>query len=286
MIRDDNFITIQGWMCTKLKLKGNALLTYALIYGFCQDGESDFHGSLNYICEFTNSTRQGVSKTLTELVESGLVIKEQGYPNNRYKINWKALDEPKTDPEPVQEDVNKVNTDVNKVYADVNKVYVPCKQSLHNNKYNNKEYNKEYNNALQEPKASESSSSGKESVIKENIYLKARTEAAEVGEIVDEMNRVWNTSFKKTTALTKKMIKDRLKEGFTKEDFFAVIADRYEKWGRKPFKFSNGELSSTYLRPSTVFSPKMENYLVGARALKVQNATSSERSSERSSLVF
>ena len=42
------YIVIQDWMISDLQLKGNELLTYALIYGFSQDGESEFKGSLKY----------------------------------------------------------------------------------------------------------------------------------------------------------------------------------------------------------------------------------------------
>ena len=43
------YIAIQDWMISDLQLKGNELLTYALIYGFSQDGESEFKGSLKYL---------------------------------------------------------------------------------------------------------------------------------------------------------------------------------------------------------------------------------------------
>ena len=31
-----NYLNIQGWMVQDLELKGNELLAYALIFGFCQ----------------------------------------------------------------------------------------------------------------------------------------------------------------------------------------------------------------------------------------------------------
>jgi hypothetical protein len=31
-----NYVTIQGWQVSELKLSGNELIAYALIYGFCQ----------------------------------------------------------------------------------------------------------------------------------------------------------------------------------------------------------------------------------------------------------
>ena len=47
-IKNDNYIAIQGFMVKELELTGNELIAYALVYGFSQDGESKFKGSLNY----------------------------------------------------------------------------------------------------------------------------------------------------------------------------------------------------------------------------------------------
>ena len=63
-------------MINSLKLKGNELIIYALIYGFTQDGEQWFEGSRQYLAEWCNSTKQGVQKNLKSLVEKGLLIKE------------------------------------------------------------------------------------------------------------------------------------------------------------------------------------------------------------------
>lgn len=75
MIKNENYIQISGWMVSELKLKGNELLIYAVIHGFSQDGKSDFHGGLSYLAEWTNSTKQGVIKSIKSLVEKGLVVK-------------------------------------------------------------------------------------------------------------------------------------------------------------------------------------------------------------------
>jgi len=75
MIKNENYIQISGWMINELNLKGNELLIYALIHGFCQDGKSFFQGSLSYIAEWTNSTKQGVIKCLKSLIDRGLVQK-------------------------------------------------------------------------------------------------------------------------------------------------------------------------------------------------------------------
>lgn len=75
MIRDENYITIQGWMRNILGLKGNELLVFSLIYGFSQDGVSEFRGSIKYIQEWTGASKNTVLKSLNSLVTSGLIIK-------------------------------------------------------------------------------------------------------------------------------------------------------------------------------------------------------------------
>ena len=76
-VKNENYIVITGWMVNELQLKGNDLLIYALIYGFSQDYEQRFNGSLQYIADWTNSTKAGVSKSLKRLVEKGVIAKEE-----------------------------------------------------------------------------------------------------------------------------------------------------------------------------------------------------------------
>lgn len=76
MVKDCNFITIQGWMVNDLHLKGNDLMVYAIIYGFSQTDNQEFTGSLQYLAEWTQSTKQGVSNNLKRLIEKKLIEKE------------------------------------------------------------------------------------------------------------------------------------------------------------------------------------------------------------------
>lgn len=73
VIKSGNYINIQGFMVKDLGLKGNELLVYAIIYGFSQDGETHFTGSLQYLADWTNSTKQGVLKNLKSLLEKKLI---------------------------------------------------------------------------------------------------------------------------------------------------------------------------------------------------------------------
>ena len=50
---------------------------YAIIYGFSQDGETRFTGSLQYLADWTNSTKQSCIKCLKSLVEKGYIIKHE-----------------------------------------------------------------------------------------------------------------------------------------------------------------------------------------------------------------
>lgn len=81
IVKSENYIVIQGFMVTDLKLKGNELLTYAIIYGFSQAQNQSFNGSLSYLAEWTNSTKQGVLKNLKSLLEKGLIIKSEKFLN-------------------------------------------------------------------------------------------------------------------------------------------------------------------------------------------------------------
>lgn len=75
-VNDENYINIMGWMVNKLHLKGNELLIYAIIYGFSQAEQQTFSGSLQYLADWTNSTRQGVMKNLKSLLDKGLIDKK------------------------------------------------------------------------------------------------------------------------------------------------------------------------------------------------------------------
>lgn len=85
-VKDNNFIAIQGWMRTKLNLKGNELLIYALIYGFSQDGESRFKGSRKYIADWCGCSLNTVDRTLNSLVDKGLLAKYPHIDDNGIRL--------------------------------------------------------------------------------------------------------------------------------------------------------------------------------------------------------
>ena len=138
MVRNDNFITIQGWMLNELGLKGNALLVYALIYGFSQTEDCEFTGSASYLAEWCGCSRQTIANTLNKLVKSELLIKKEEFKNNikfcSYSVNLTGCQNF------LQGGVKKFDRGVSKFFTG------GCQNFLHNNiDINNKKDNIEDN---------------------------------------------------------------------------------------------------------------------------------------------
>lgn len=89
-VKDTNYLQIQGWMVSKLGLKGNRLLIYAIIYGFSQDGHNMFRGTMNYLAQWTCSSKESVRKILNKLCEETLIIKHIEYVNDIRFVYYKT----------------------------------------------------------------------------------------------------------------------------------------------------------------------------------------------------
>ena len=90
-IKDENYYQISGWMLNRLGLKGTELQVFAIIYGFSQDGESVFGGSLNYLCDWVGASKPTIIKALKDLVDKQFIIKDTTTINNvtfnRYRVD-------------------------------------------------------------------------------------------------------------------------------------------------------------------------------------------------------
>lgn len=73
-------------------------------------------------------------------------------------------------------------------------------------------------------------------------------------EIVNYLNDVADKNFRHSTKKTQTLIRARLKEGFTVDDFKRVIDNKTKEWKHDP-------KMSKYLRPETLFGTKFESYL-------------------------
>lgn len=78
------------------------------------------------------------------------------------------------------------------------------------------------------------------------------------GRVITYLNRKLGleagTGYKPTSKETRKLIKTRLNQGAKPEDFQKVIDSRMAAW-------ANDEKMHEYLRPSTLFGPKFNEYL-------------------------
>lgn len=91
-IKNSNFVNIQGFMVNQLGLKKEQLFTYALIYGFTQDNESWFTGSLQYIADWLLVDRKNVyPRYLKPLIEKGLLEKDEVIVNGIKYVRYKAI---------------------------------------------------------------------------------------------------------------------------------------------------------------------------------------------------
>ena len=197
-MKNENYLTIQGWMRNDLNLKGNELMVYALIYGFSQDKESCFTGSVGYIAEWIGSTKQTVHNILRSLLDKNMIDKQESYHNGIKFCSYKAILPP----------VKKFDSAVKNFDRGSQKI-------LPNN-------------------------------IDDTINKKIEC-------IIDYLNTKLGTKYRASTKATKDVIKARLKEKFTVEDFKTVIDKKAEQWKGTPME--------EFLRPQTLFGTKFESYL-------------------------
>ena len=208
-VKRENYICVHGWMILDLGLKGNELLVYACIYGFSQAENQVFSGSLQYLADWTNSTKQGVIKCLKSLVEKGYIVKDEKLINGLKFCEYHAT---------------KLNGVLNKVDRGMQQSLMGgIKQSSPNNIVPDK--------------------------IEDNIGDKKEIYTR----ICTQLNEKAGTAYRPTSGATQRLIKARLAEGFTVEDFYKVIDTKCAEWA--------GTDMAKYLRPETLFGTKFENYL-------------------------
>ena len=212
-VNGNNFVTIQGWMRTKLNLKGNELLAYAVIYGFSQTDGAKFTGSRKYLAEWCGCSMATIDRTLNSLVDKGLISRTSYVTKHGYRaVEYAAMDPTHID-EPSAAEHRTADTDGQRTST-----IEP--QPLFNEPQ-----------APAQPK-----------------------EPDPTEEIIGHLNQRAGTNYKASTANTRKLVKARLKEGFTVDDFKTVIDKKCADW------LNNRDMAQ-YLRPETLFGPKFESYL-------------------------
>lgn len=103
-----------------------------------------------------------------------------------------------------------------------------------------------------------------------------KTDKNNICAIVDYLNEKAGTHYRAASKATARHIEARLNEGFTLQDFFAVIDKKVSEW-------KGGEMER-YLRPETLFGTKFEGYLNarvttarrGSNGVSLDNRTADE----------
>lgn len=72
---DNRYIVVMGWMMSVLGLSGNDLLAYALIYGYSQDGQGMYFGSIRHTADALNISPRAATDVLKRLEERGIITK-------------------------------------------------------------------------------------------------------------------------------------------------------------------------------------------------------------------
>lgn len=89
-MKDNNYIVIQGWMVSRLKLTGNALMVYACIFGFSQDGEW-FTGTAGYLAEWCDCRKKYMLTLLKKMTDEGLLRKRTRDQNGVTFCEYQAI---------------------------------------------------------------------------------------------------------------------------------------------------------------------------------------------------
>lgn len=96
------------------------------------------------------------------------------------------------------------------------------------------------------------------------------TSISDIKYIVGFLNSATSSNYRYQTKATQRLINARLNEGFTVDDFKAVIDKKAKEW--------KGTEMAQYLRPETLFGTKFESYLNAPKASrKTAQATFDER---------
>lgn len=229
LVRNENYINIQGWMSTKLKLSGNELLIYAIIYGFSQIEGHKFTGSLQYLADWTNSSKQTCINNLKILIEKDLLIKTEKEINGlkfcEYAVNFNTI---KKILIPIKKSL------INNIDNNIDNTNIINNICINNVEDSNESKKKEINNSIEKNK--------EEKILNENIKC-----------IIDYLNESIGSKYKYNNKTTIKLIKARFKEGYNLDAFYDVIDKKVKDW-------FNTEMQK-YLRPETLFGNKFENYL-------------------------
>ena len=90
-VKPGSYVNIQAFMVNELHLSGNALIIYAVIYGFSQDGDSWFTGSRSYLAAWCQASKSTVSRNLETLCADGLIERREHVKAGVLLVDYRAV---------------------------------------------------------------------------------------------------------------------------------------------------------------------------------------------------
>ncbi|MDK0695888.1 conserved phage C-terminal domain-containing protein [Clostridium perfringens] len=195
-------------------LTPNAKLLYGEITALCNE-KGYCWANNGYFADLYSVSKVSISKWINQLIDKAYIRSEIIYKNGTKEIDKRCL---YIGGIPIKEKFNTSITSVNEGTKE--KFNTPIKEKF---KDNNTVINNTFNN---------------------NIYSL----------VIDKLNTLANKSYKTSSKKTQQLIRARVNEGFTVEDFYKVIENKVCTWKDDP-------KMDQYLRPATLFGTKFESYL-------------------------
>lgn len=93
---ENTSLLIMGWMVSKLKLKGNQLIAFAILYSFCMGPADEYIDAGFYIKKWIDKKNpKKVDKAMNKLAEKELILIKKKFLRDKwatiYKINWDKI---------------------------------------------------------------------------------------------------------------------------------------------------------------------------------------------------
>lgn len=223
-VSSDNYITIKAFMVNELHLSGNELIVYAVIYGFSQDGSSWFTGSRKYLAAWCQTSEKSVTHNLKKLLDAGLIEKRTHYERGCTINDYRAIRSARHRGEETSLGGKKVPS------------------------------TGEESSPVRGEESSPHTIEVDNLVDTIDIVPQSDSGSGSIAAIIDYLNERVGTHYTYHNKSINGLIKARLSEGFTIDDFKTVVDNKVAEW--------TGTEWAKFLRPKTLFAPShFEEYL-------------------------
>lgn len=91
-MKDNDFIYIPGWAVNQLKLKGNELMVYSIIFSYSRDGIQWYQAPAEYLASCVGASVSTVKEILKKLTSKGLLSKKsEKYKGSVDRVYYQAI---------------------------------------------------------------------------------------------------------------------------------------------------------------------------------------------------